>query len=229
MLYSRTSGKDASPRALGSMRVHDGAEPERARFTARRIELLLAHRRSATVSDARRREDLDDIGAAIFLCAHESLDILDASRSNTDTVEGRENARSQESASCHGVADMLVDVGAKALYRGKARHQHRIGVLGRVERADFAGLIVVIVQPSVGIEMPADVHVGVDETGKDRQPRQVVRNCVGVAFEKTGDDAVDHDDVSILEHVPAPVDDTVRSQGQVECILARNNRGGGAE
>ena len=53
MLYGRTTGEDASARALWAVRVDDGAQPEQIRFSTCRIQLLLAHRRLATVANAR--------------------------------------------------------------------------------------------------------------------------------------------------------------------------------
>jgi hypothetical protein len=54
--------------------MHDGAFAQALRFATRGLQLFQRQGRRAAVPDARRREDLDDIGALVDEAAHTCAD-----------------------------------------------------------------------------------------------------------------------------------------------------------
>src|SRR5439155_13061942 len=65
VLDLRAPGGGRGPHAFGAVRVDQRAQPPGPGFPAGRVELLLAHRLSAPVPNALRREQLDEVRAGL--------------------------------------------------------------------------------------------------------------------------------------------------------------------
>ena len=153
---------------FGAVRVHHAAQSLRTRFAARRIDLLLRQRRHAAVADARRREDLDQVGAFGLQLADLLADLIGRPLRIRDLAERRQDARAGQHAAVDRIAQHLVRHRADALHGREAGHQRDVGVLGPIERGLLGGLRPAVIAALV-VEMPADVDVRVDEAGQQRE------------------------------------------------------------
>ena len=98
-----------------------------------------------------------------------------------DPLVRRDHARAGEHAARHEVAQVLVAARAQALHRRDTRHQREVRVLGGEERGLLGGLAAagLAMGAAVLVEVVAEVHVGVDPAGQQRQPREVVAPALG--------------------------------------------------
>ena len=181
-----------------AVRVHHAAQPLRAGFAAGGVELRLRQRRRAAVANAGRRENLDEIGAVGLLPADILANLLDRPLRVRHRAERGEDARAGQLAARDRIAQRLIRGRAHTLHGGEARLQRDQRVLGAVAecllRRLWAGVVA-----ALGIEMPADVHVRVDEPRQQRQVREIVGDCAdGIA--DAGDFAVLDRDGDIIRH-----------------------------
>ena len=148
-------------------------------LAARGVELRLRQRRHAAVADAGRGEDLDQVGAVGLELPHLAADLVGRQLGVGNLAERARAAAGpgmtpRASASRSGLSDGRAD----ALHGGEAGHQRDVGVLGAVERG-LVGRLRPGRVAAVGVEVPADVHVRVDEAGQQREAGQVVGGGAG--------------------------------------------------
>ena len=159
---------------LGAVRVHHAAQALRPRLTARRIDLLLRQGRHAAVADAGRREDLDQVGAVALQLADLFANLIGRPFRIRNLAERRQDARSRQHAAIDRIAQRLVGRRADALHGGEAVDQRDVGVFGAIQRR-LVGRFRPGVIAALVVEVPADVHVRVDEAGQQREVAQVDR------------------------------------------------------
>ncbi len=175
MLDRRAAGEDGAARALRSVGVDRGAQAEPGRLAAGGVELLLAHRRPAADADRGRGEDLDQVSAAVGELGDEAADLLRLAGGLRDALDRGQDPRPGQGAAGEPVAQRQVAGRSHALHRGDAAEEGAVGVLQAQEGGELGRLVAVLpVGSAVGIEVPVDVDVGVDQTRQKGHAGEVV-------------------------------------------------------
>ena len=215
MLDRGAAGAGRSPRTLRAMRVDDGPEPLRGRLAAGGLELFRAEGGRAAIADAGRREDLDDVGPLAGTVAHELPHRRRIAESGRHAPERRQDPWAGNITARDPIPQLGVGAGAETLHRGHAAHQRRPGVLDAVQHDLAVGLFrVARVKLPIGVEMPPDVDVGVDQPRQHSEASEVVdgirrgRRCA----RDLGDQASPHDDALVGEGGAPPVERARRLQ-----------------
>ena len=186
-----------------AVRMHHAAQALGAGFAAGGVELRLRQRRRAAVANAGRRENLDHVGTIGLLLANIVANLLDRPLHVRDRSERSEDARTGQHAARDRVTQRLVRGCANALHGRKAGHQGHEGVFGAIQRRLLRWLRTGVI-PALGVEVPADVHVRVDETRQQRQAREIVGDgAAGIA--DTGDLAVFDGDGDTVDGAASPI------------------------
>src|SRR6202023_3853445 len=96
-------------------------------------ELLVRHRLLPAVTDAGRREDLDDVGAVLLQLPHDAAELVGRPAVLVDLADRREDARAGKHAPRDRLAQLDVVRLARALNRREPGHQRYISVFSAVK------------------------------------------------------------------------------------------------
>src|ERR1700722_7252926 len=108
--------QDRSPGAVRSMRVNDGAKPYFFRFAAGCIDLIDGHSHLATIPNARRGEQFDQIGSLRLQLIHQSSNLVGSPAVLVDLSEGCEQARTRYRTLSDHFTEIGVARGSDALH-----------------------------------------------------------------------------------------------------------------
>ena len=235
MLDLVAAGVGGQPQRVGPVQVDHRLQPLRVRLAAGGLELGRGQVRDPAEADARRREDLDDVGPRRRAVAHPGPNLVGRAGVLAYRPERRQLPRAGHLAAVDPRPELGVPRRAQALHGGDAVHQGAVGVLGAVQRqVGDAGVVLGPVHPAVVVEVVADVHVGVDVAGQHGQGGQVVDPVAAAvaARDDVGDQPVAHHEVAVLQHRAAPVEDAGGAQHRRLAGWLAEGRGarrGGAE
>ena len=202
-------GVGGQPQRVGAVQVDHRLQPLGVRLAAGGLELGRRQVRHAAEADARRREDLDDVGPRRRPVAHVGADLVRRAGVLAHRPERRQQPRAGHLPAVDPRPELGVLGRAQALHGGDAVHQRAVCVLGAVQRqVGDAGVVLGPVHPAVVVEVVPDVHVGVDVAGQHRQGGQVVDPvaAAGAARDDLGDAPVANDEIAVLQHPAAPVE-----------------------
>ena len=200
---------------VGPVQVDDRPQPLGARLPAGGLELGGRQVGDAAEADARRREDLDDIGPRRGPVADVRPDVVRRAGVLAHRSERRQQPWARNLAPVDPRPQLGVIRRAQALHRGDAVHQRAVRVLGAVQRhVGDAGVVLFSVHLAVVVEVVPDVHVGVDVARQHGQGREVVDSVSAAlaARRDPGDPPVAHHQIAVLQHVAAPVQDAGRAE-----------------
>ena len=204
------TGVGGEPQRVGPVQVDHRLQPVGVRLAAGGLELGRRQVRDAAEADARRREDLDDVRPRRGAAPHVGADLVRGTGVLAHRPERRQQPRAGDLAAVDPRPELGVPRRAQALHGGDAVHQRAVRVLGTVQgQVGGAGVVLGPVHAAVVVEVVADVHVGVDVAGKHGQGGEVVDPvaAAGAARGDLGDAPVAHDEVALIEHPAAPVED----------------------
>jgi len=224
VLNLRAAGERRFLHTLGTMSVHKSAEPLRLCFPTNGVELFLRQGWRAAVTDALRREDLDEVGALRFPLSDYGAQGVRRQTRIADRLERREDARTRCRSDGDEVAQVLVLQGSWALDRGHARHQRRERVPRHRQHRLYGCIAIVRCMESPGpVEVPSEVRVAIDQSGEHRVATQVVgsgirpRRHLDATYHTTVDD-----DRRILHHAPAPIEQVAGTDRH--CLAGQRQR-----
>ena len=170
MLDRRTAGEHRRFRAFRTLCVDDRTLPQRVGFVARGADLIVGHRLRSAFADAGGRENLHEVGAVGNRLADERADLRGIAGLIGDGSQRREDAWTGNAAFGDPVAQVLVQLRARALDRGEAGHEGFVGVLGRVQHGLLRclGDLTAVNPVRLAIEMRGDMRVRIDPAGHHR-------------------------------------------------------------
>ena len=176
VLDRRAAGEHRSFRALRTLRVDDRTLPQRICFIARGADLIVGHRLRSAFADAGSGENLHEVGAVGNRLPDERADLRGIAGLIGDCSQRREDARTGNSALGDPVAQVLVQLRARALDRRESGHERLVGVFGRVQHGLLRCLVdlTAVNLVRLAIEMRGDVRVRVDPAGHHRHATEIV-------------------------------------------------------
>ena len=215
VLHLGAPGVGGQPQRVGPVQMDDRPQALGSRLPAGGLELGGGQVGDPAEADARRREDLDDVGAGGGPVAHVLPDLVRRPGVLAHRPERRQQPRPRNLAAVDPRLQLGVFRRAQALHRGDPVHQRAVRVLGAVQRhVGAAGVVLVPVDLAVGVEVVPNVDVGVDVARQHGQGREVV-DAVAAALaarNDVGDSPVAHDQVAVLQHGAPPVENAGRAQ-----------------
>ena len=221
MLDLGTARQGRPAGAFGAVGVDHRAQSVLGRLSACGVELFLGQGRGAPDPDAGRGEDLDHVGPRRGHLVHVRPDLGGAARTLRHRPDRGQHARTGQRTARDGVAERDVLRTAHALHGGNAALQHGPGVLGRVQHLFLRSVgRGTAVQPAgLAIEVPAQMHVRVDQPGEKCGARQVVD---GGGFGGPGgghglDPTAADDHFAVGKRRPAPVQHPVGAEHDGRC------------
>ena len=173
VLDGGAAGRRGAPGALDAVGMDRGAQAERLRLAARRVELRLAEGGTATQPDALGGEDLDHVRPLRLALAHVGAQLFRRALRILQRCQRGEDARAGDGAAGDRVAHLGVERRAEALHGGDAALQGGEPVLHRVEDGAGRRLRLFVRQPAGLVEVPGEMDVGVDAAGQQGEGAQV--------------------------------------------------------